>query len=262
MTAATTTRVQAPPAARRGPFAALLRSEARLFRREPVNLVLILALPAGLIAGFGLIPGFGDPDPGLGGQSGTQFIASLCVGIVIAALSLMVLPGVLGTYRERGVLKWMHTTPTRPAYLLGAQLAVYGAGVLTSLVLILGVAILGFGVDVPGDVPMFLVAILLGSAALLSVGLLVAAVASSAKAAQGIGMALFFPSMFLGGVYIPRDAFPHALQVVSDFTPLGATIEAVRASWQGEFPRPLHLGVLAVYAVGASLLAARTFRWE
>jgi ABC-2 type transport system permease protein len=169
---------------------------------------------------------------------------------------------VLGTYRERGVLKWLHTTPTRPAYLLGAQLAVYGAGVLASLVLILGVAIGGFGVDAPGNAPMFVVAILLGCAALLSVGLLVAATASSAKAAQGIGMALFFPSMFLGGVYIPRDAFPHVLQVISDFTPLGATIEAVRDSWQGDLPRPLHLGVLAAYAVGASLLAARTFRWE
>jgi ABC-2 type transport system permease protein len=259
---AVTTPVPVTAASRRRPFAAMLRSEARLFLREPVNLILVGALPAGLIAGFGMIPGFGDPDPGLHGQSGTEFIASLCVGIVIAALSLMVLPGVLGTYRERGVLQWLHTTPARPAQLLGAQLAVYGGAVLASLVLILGVAIGAFGVDVPGNLPMFLICVVLGSAALLSVGLLVAALASSAKAAQGLGMALFFPSMFLGGVYVPRDTFPHVLQVVSDFTPLGAAIEAVRAGWQGDMPRPLHLGVLAAYAVGASLLAARTFRWE
>ena len=264
MTAPTLARSGAPATAARRtpPPAALLRSEALLFLREPVNLILVAALPVALVAGFGLIPGFGDPDPGLGGQSGTEFIASLGVGVVIAALGLMVLPGTLGSYRERGVLKRLHTTPARPAYLLLAQLAVYGVAVLVSLVLIVAVAAGAFGVALPRNLPLFGVSVALGTTALLSLGLLVAALAPSAKAAQGLGMVLFFPSMFLGGVYVPRDAFPHALQVVSDLTPLGATIEAVRDSWMGDVPRPVHLVTMAAYAAVASLVAAKSFRWE
>lgn len=241
---------------------AMTQVEGRLFLREPVNIFLVLALPVLLVVGFGLIPGFGDPDEFLGGQSGTEFIASLGVGIVLAILGLSLLPTTLGTYRERGMLKRLHATPARPATLLVAQLIVVGVAAVASVLLVVGVGVVGFGLAVPRHLPFFALSVLLGGAALLSIGLLVAALAPSAKASTGIGMLLFFPSMFLGGVYIPREAFPGALQAVSDATPLGAAIEAVRTSWGGEPPRLVHLVTMTAYALVAGTLAARTFRWE
>lgn len=243
-------------------LATMTRTEAKLFLREPVNVFLVLALPVLLVVGFGLIPGFGEPDEFLGGQSGTEFIASLGIGIVLAVLGLSIMPTALATYRERGVLKRLHASPVTPATLLVAQLAVIGVATLVSVVLVVGVGMGAFSLALPRNLPFFLLAVVLGAASLLSIGLLVAALAPSAKAATGIGMLLFFPSMFLGGVYIPREAFPSGLQAVSDLTPLGAAIESIRAGWQGDVPRPVHLVTMAGWALVASVLAARTFRWE
>jgi len=63
-------------------------------------------------------------------------------------------------------------------------------------------------------------------------------------------------------VYVPREELPHALQQVSGYTPLGATLQSLRDTWSGTPPRPAHLAIMAAYAAVAGLVAARAFRWE
>jgi ABC-2 type transport system permease protein len=92
--------------------------------------------------------------------------------------------------------------------------------------------------------------------------MVVAAVAPSGKAASGIGSILFFPMMFLAGLYFPREVMPDILRRVSDFTPLGAGVQALQDAATGAWPQPLHLAVLAAIAIAASLFAAKLFRWE
>jgi ABC-2 type transport system permease protein len=92
--------------------------------------------------------------------------------------------------------------------------------------------------------------------------LLIAAVAPSGRGAQGIGLVLFFPSLFFGGVYIPRETMPSVLRNIGDYTPLGAGLKALRDAWTGGEPRLSHLVIMAAYAVVAGTLAARFFRWE
>jgi ABC-2 type transport system permease protein len=241
---------------------AMTRIETKLFFREPLLPALVLALPVLLVVGFGLIPGFGDPSADLSGQSGTEYIASLGVAIVLAILGLSILPATLGTYRERGVLRRLRATPVTPRTLLGAQLLLVGGATVAATALLVLVGSVGFGVALPRNPAGFVLAVVLGAAALLSIGLLVAAVAPTAKAASGIGMTLFFPSMFLAGVYVPRETFSPFLRHVSDATPLGAALQAVRDTWQGSWPQPVHLATMAGWALVAALVAARTFRWE
>jgi ABC-2 type transport system permease protein len=240
----------------------MTRTETRLFFREPVLPLLVLALPVLLVVGFGLIPGFGDPSADLGGQGGTEYIASLGVGIVLAILGLSVLPTTLATYRERGVLRRLRATPVKPQLLLEAQLILVGGATVLAVALLIGVAAGAFGVAVPRNFAGFVLAVVLGAAALLSIGLLVAALASTAKAASAIGMVLFFPSAFLGGIYVPRDSFSPLLEHISDVTPLGAALESVRDTWQGQWPHPIHLATMVLWTLVAGTVAARTFRWE
>lgn len=160
------------------------------------------------------------------------------------------------------MLRRLQATPVRPIILLVAQLVVSGLAALASVVLIVGVGALVFGMAVPRNLAGFVLAVVLGGGSLFAIGLLVAALARSARAASGIGMLLFFPSMFLAGIYVPIEAFPQVLRNVGDVTPLGAAVQAVRDTWGGEPPQLVHVVTMVAYVLVAGLVAARTFRWE
>jgi lipooligosaccharide transport system permease protein len=65
------------------------------------------------------------------------------------------------------------------------------------------------------------------------------------------------PMMFLSGVFFPREQLPGIVRNISDWLPLTNAVELVRPLFMDRWPTEplLHLGVLAVYAVGAFWLA-------
>jgi len=243
-------------------FSRLAYVETKLFLREKAAAIAVFGLPVALVIGFGLIPGFGDPQKNLSGQIGTQYIASIGVAIVLAILGLNGVPIVIGQYRERGILRRLGVTPVRPLTLLGADLMVWAAAAILSVAVVVGVARVAFHVPAPVAAGWFVLSVLLGIAALFALGLLVAAAAPTARSAAGLGWLLFFPNMFLAGVYFPTDEMSPVMRQIGNFTPLGAALHAVRDSWMGLDPRPQYLGIMAAYAVIAGALAARFFRWE
>jgi ABC-2 type transport system permease protein len=114
----------------------------------------------------------------------------------------------------------------------------------------------------PGNLPGFLLSYVLGVTAIFALGVFVAAVASSARAATGWGLVIFFPSMFFAGMYLPKEQMPGVLRRISDFTPAGAFRQTVQDSWAGNAPDPLLLAFLVLVVVAAGWAAARFFRWE
>jgi ABC-2 type transport system permease protein len=243
-------------------FSRLAFVETKLFLREKAAAISVFGLPVALVIGFGLIPGFGDPQKSLSGQIGTQYIASIGVAIVLAILGLNGVPMVIGQYRERGILRRLGVTPVRPLTLLGADLMVWAAAAILSVAVVVGVARVAFHVPAPAGAGWFVLSVILGIAALFALGLLVAAVAPTARSAAGLGWLLFFPNMFFAGVYFPTEQMSSVMRQIGNFTPLGSALHAVRDSWMGLTPRPQYLGIMAAYAVIAAALAARFFRWE
>ncbi|MBT9476862.1 ABC transporter permease [Polaromonas sp.] len=65
------------------------------------------------------------------------------------------------------------------------------------------------------------------------------------------------PTMFLSGVFFPREQLPGVMRVVSDWLPLTAAVELIRPLFLGQWPAQagLHLAVLVAYAVGAFWVA-------
>jgi ABC-2 type transport system permease protein len=177
-------------------------------------------------------------------------------------MAYTIVPQHVVAYREKDVLRRLSASPVRPETLLSAVLAVKVAATVIGAVLVLGVGGLALGLSVPQHPIGFAVVFVLGTLALLSLGLLIAAQARTVGAATAIGMLLFFPSMFLGGIYVPSEQLPGALRRIGEITPLGALLQALRDSWVGGGPQPLHLAVLAMATVVFGVLAARTFRWE
>ena len=113
-------------------FSRLAFVETKLFLRETGAAIGVFGLPVALVIGFGLIPGFSDPQKSLSGQIGTEYIASISVAIVLAVLGLTGVPMVIGQYRERGILRRLGVTPVRPLTLLGADLMVWAAAAITA----------------------------------------------------------------------------------------------------------------------------------
>jgi ABC-2 type transport system permease protein len=186
----------------------------------------------------------------------------MSVAISLAVLAFFTIPNALATYREKGILRRLSTTPANPAGLLIAQLLVNLVLSLVSIAVVMGVGIAFMAMRMPKNLPGFVVAIVLGAAALFSLGLLVASIGSSAKAAQGIGMILFFPSMFFAGLYLPKESMPDVLARIGDFTPLGAFRQTLQDSWAGLAPDGVLLVFLAVLTLAFGAAAARLFRWQ
>ena len=243
-------------------FSRLAVVEGKLFLREKAALIGVFGLPVALVLGFGLIPGFSDPQKGLSDQIGTEYIAAVGVAIVLASLGLTGVPMVIGQYRERGVLRRLGVTPVRPLTLLLADLTVWAAAAVLSVALVVAVVRFAFHVPAPAESGWFILSVLLGIASLFAVGLLAAAVAPTARSSAGIGWLLFFPNMFLAGVYFPTEEMSATMRQVGNFTPLGSAVHAVRDSWMGIDPRPEYLVIMAAWALVAATLAARFFRWD
>ncbi|WP_328678942.1 ABC transporter permease [Streptomyces sp. NBC_01261] len=241
---------------------AVLRTELKLFRREPGALFWILLFPTLLLVILGSIPGFREHDADLGGLRTVDVYVPVAVllGMIVGALQSM--PQNITGYRERGILRRMSTTPVRPTALLSAQMAVYGAAALVSALLALIVGRLAFDVRLPKQPGGYLLALLLAVLAALALGSVVSALSRTTKIAGAIGSAVFFPMMFCAGVWLPVNSMPDVMARIVGYTPFGAAAEALNRAAAGNWPGWTHLGVLVAWTVLLTAGASRWFRWE
>ncbi|MGJ6965405.1 ABC transporter permease [Streptosporangium sp. G11] len=241
----------------------MLLTEAKLFLRDPAGPIFAVMLPLVLLLALGQIPSYQKAVPELGGERvvDTQ-LPGMMVILAVVTMALTVLPATLVTYRESGVLRRMSTTPVNPIRLLVAQVANNLAVAIVATVLLIGLGYLVLG-SVPPKSPLaFAGVFVLGTASMLSLGLLIAAVAPNAKVAPGIGSLLMFPLMFMAGMWIPRELMPDLVRRIGDFLPMAPFADALRDTWAGHAPQPLHLVVMVVTVLVTGGLAARFFRWE
>lgn len=241
----------------------LMLVEAKLFLREPTAVFWGVLFPAVLLVVIGTVfPGATEVSPGLGGRRLIDVYAPVALAVCLATIGLMVLPPILATYRQLGVLRRMSVTPVPPSRLLAAQLCLHLAVAVVGAAFAVTLAVVVFDVEVPGTASGFASAFLLATAALYSLGLLVGSLARTVSAGQGLGMLVYFPSLFFAGVYFPREVMPAGLRTISDLTPSGAAVQALEDAWFGAGPALPDVLVLVASTLAAGLLSARLFRWE
>jgi len=243
-------------------FAKLTLTELKLFLREPISAFFVLLFPTVLVVILGSIPSFREPSADIGGRRVIDIYVSIAVVLTLAMVAIQFAPAVLATYRERGVLRRLATTPVSPLKLLGAQLAMFGITAIASTALVLAVGRLAFDVALASQFGGFVLAFLLTTAGILAIGLFVAAVVPTGKAGSSVGTILFFPLMFFAGLWTPREVMPDVLQRIADFTPLGAGQRALGDAMTGSWPNLLSATVLVGYVAVFGFLAVRTFRWS
>lgn len=244
----------------------LIASEARLFLRDLGNVFFVIAFPSVLLLGMGFaIPGMREaitdiPEPWRGLRVVDLFTPMmLCVAAATAGLSTV--PAYLASYRETGVLRRMATTPMRPQGVLLAQSLVQLVGVAVGggLALILGFVV--FGTPAPDNAALAVLVFVLATSSMFGIGVLIGGLAPKGATASGIGMLIYFPMLFMAGMWTPGPLMPDAVERIATYTPLGAASQAMNDAWFGLGMPWLQLLVMTAWAVLMFSLAARTFRW-
>jgi ABC-2 type transport system permease protein len=234
------------------------RMELILTLRRGENVLITIVVPIVLLvffASLGLIPAsrFGPLDylvPGI-----------LALAIVSTG---MVNLGIATAYeRYYGVLKRLGGSPLPRWGLLIAKALSVLVLELIQLVLLLAVAVLGYGWRPhDGQPALALLALVLGTIAFSAIGLAMAGTLR-AEATLAIANGLYLLFLLLGDVLLPTDHLPALLRPVSQLLPATALSDILRFAFTGGGPFPVGaLIVLAAWTVAALAFTARTFRWE
>ena len=197
------------------------------------------------------------PEPRIRHVNPAHWYVASYLTVVIAATGLVMLPVHLASYRERGVLRRFAAAGFPRWSFAIAQLIV---GLLTTAVacaLLLIVAAPVYGIPAVHDGWRVAVALPLGAIAFVSIGVLLGSLLPSARAAQAVGLLLFFPSFLLGAGGPPPHVMGSVVRQVAGPLPLTLLTNAVRAPWLGLGPATGSLIGVAVLAVVASAVAAR-----
>jgi ABC-2 type transport system permease protein len=230
----------------------LIRLEARLVLREPFVLAFVFAFP--VVTVLVLAGSFDIYDKGFSGANPADWYIASYLAVVIAAVGLIMIPVHLASYRERGVLRRFTATGFPRWSFAVAQLVV---GV--SITLVGSAVLLAFAAAVYGLPPVMspistLIGIFLGAVAFTSVGLLLGSVMPNARAAQGVGLLVFFPSFLLAGGGPPPDAMSSGMRSVAKLLPLTHVTSAIRQPWLGlggnSFDLAILGGLLVLSALG------------
>jgi len=163
--------------------------------------------------------------------------------------------------RRNGVLRLLATTPLGRGGLVAGKV---GAVLLLEVgqVAVLGAVAVGLGWRPdPSGIPAAALALVLGTAAFASLGMLLAGVLR-AEAVLAVANLLWVLLLAGGGLVLPPDLLPGPLAALAPWQPAGALGEALRtALTTGTVP----VGALLVLAGWAALLgaaAAHWFRWD
>lgn len=240
----------------------LLVVEFKLLTRDRGSLIFGLVFPAVLLLVLGALPGFTEPDPGLGGLRLIEVYTPIVLVLTFAIVGVGSLGAVLATYRKEGVLRRLRVTPVGPARLLMAQFVAHLTLALTGGVL--AVAAVMVVHDLRGPESWFgaLAGLGLAAATMFAIGLVLGSVVPTPSAANAISPLVWLPLMVFGGLWFPREAMPDTMRAISDLSPAGAAVDAVQHAWFSGVIQGSNLIVLVVTVLVLGLVAVSTFRWD
>lgn len=249
-------------------FLKLTWVELKLFVRDPFATVFVLVRP--LIMLLLLAAVFGDTPPtdmmnGLlvfRGVSGDDYHVAASVALVIAAIGLLILPTHIASYREQGVLRRFEATSVPPRAIFASQLMVGLIAAIVGSLFMVAIATPIYGTMLPEDLIGILAAIALSMLCFTAIGFALGSFFPTARAAQGIGLILFFVLWMLSCTGPPRAVLPDGVRRLGEYEPLTHVVIAIRDPWSGHGWDSENLLTIAVVTVAAAAIGIWRFRWD
>jgi ABC-2 type transport system permease protein len=240
--------------------------EIKLFLREPVTVIFTLALPLMILYVLGGV--FGNEANAGGdivvyrGYGPTDYYTPAYVALAVAGVALIGIPAHLVEYREIGVLRRLRASAVKQRDVLVSQLAVSLAISTVGAGLLVAAAFLFTDVAAPQATERFLLAYGMGAVALAVLGLVLGTVLPTARAAQSVGLLLWFVFMFLSGAGPPPEVLPSSLRTLGDWLPFTPIVELLQEPWlSGGWASSQSLVVAGLSLFGAGV-AWWAYRWE
>jgi len=237
--------------------------EAKLFLREPMSAFFTLVFPLIYLFMFGIISG-NEPTPQFGGQKTIDASIPGLTAVIICITGLMSTTMALSTYREKGVLRRLRTTPVSPLVVLVAQVIVVFAMTTLGMLLLVLAGTLVYHVRFDGNPLSMLGGYILSSLSFFGIGFVLAGTMPTVRTAWIVGMVLLYPMMFLSGAFFTVEILPAAIQKVSAFLPLTYVVNLLRGLWFGDSwsQHTIDVIVLAAMLVAGVVVTVKLFRWE
>ena len=236
--------------------------DLRLTARRGENVLVTIVIPIAVLlffAGTSLIP------TATGRTVDFLLPGAIALGIVASGLVNL---GIATAYeRAYGVLKRLGGAPLpRWALIAAKATSVLALEVVQiAALLAVGVVVLGWAPGNGWSPPLFVLTVLLGTAAFAGLGLLFAGTLR-AEATLALANGLFLGLLMLGGIVLPIDHLPEALQPIAALLPSTVLADLLRNSLSSGHDQVLDsiapAAILAAWALAAAGLAVRTFRWE
>jgi len=231
--------------------------EVRLMLRNPEQLLLTIVIPALmmiLFSGESLITTDG---PG----KRIDFYAPGLFGAAVLSTAFTGLAIGTGFERRYGVLKRMGATPL-PRWGLIVAKALCVLCVEAIQIALLSAIALAMGWKPHGDPLACALLVVLATGTFAGLGMLMAGTLR-AEATLGLANFVFLLLLAGGGVILPLSKFPSGVHHVLDALPISALTNGLRDVLQHGATLPWgDVGILAVWALAAITLAARSFKWE
>ena len=245
-------------------IASALEMELRLTSRRLENLLVTLVLPVVLLLFFGSVPLLPAAATAAPGVPPINAVLPAILATAIVAAGLVNLGISTGFERSYGVLKRLGGSPLTRGQLLVAKIGTIVVVEAVQAALLVGLAVVAFGWHPgPGWEPLVVVAaVALGTGAFSALGLLLAGTLR-AEATMALTNALFLLALLFGGLLVPAHRLPGVLGALASLVPSAALADSIRiglGASTGDALGPLLL--LGAWTVGATILTARTFRWE
>ena len=204
-------------------FAIAARVLAQL-RRDHRTLAMLLALPCLILTLLWWMFEGGD-SPGQGFNAlGPPLLALIPFVVMFLVTSVT-------TLRERssGTLERLLAMPTGKGDFLGGYALAFGLVAAAQSLLAVLLCHWVLGLDVSGPVLMLVVVAVVDAVLGTALGLFVSAFAQTEFQAVQFMPAVVIPQLLLCGLFVPREALPRVLEVVSDVLPLSYAVDAMTA---------------------------------
>lgn len=225
-------------------------TEIKLLTREPLTLLMSLLFPVVLMV---LLAGsFGnEPDLEFGGVGGVDFYVPVYAAATVAVMGFLGLPTHLASYRESGVLRRYRAAGIPGWVVIAALSVVTGLLVVAGAAIMMGLGFAFYDLNRPESPLGVAIGLVAGILAFVAIGSFLGSLLPTARAAQGVGLALFFGLFFIAGGGPPPALLPDVINTAVGLTPMGPLVDALSDPWHG---RGMNGGSLVALA-GITLVA-------